>query len=208
MTEVLLKASDLTCERDDRILFQNLSLHVRAGNLIRIGGANGAGKTTLLRILAGLSFHYTGELHWRGQSVARARETYLANLLFMGHRPAITPALTPMENLESFMRMRQRVTRQQLMTALAAAGLEFFEDIPARNLSAGQQRRIALARLYLSTEPLWILDEAFTAIDREAVAALEQLLLERGRAGGAVILTTHHPLTLPGCEEIVLGERS
>ena len=207
MTEVLLKASDLTCERDDRILFQNLSLHVRPGNLIRIGGANGAGKTTLLRILAGLSFHYTGELQWRGQSVARARETYLANLLFMGHRAAITPALTPMENLESFMRMRQPVTRADLMAALAAAGLEFFEDIPARNLSAGQQRRIALARLYLSTEPLWILDEAFTAIDREAVAALEQLLLQRSRAGGAVILTTHHPLTLPGCEEIVLGGR-
>ncbi len=208
MTEVLLKASNLSCERDDRLLFQDLSLNVRPGSLIRIGGPNGAGKTSLLRVLAGLSFHYRGQLNWCGQPIDRVRETYLANMLFMGHRPAITPTLTPLENLESFMRMRRHVERSVLMEALAAAGLEFFEDIPARNLSAGQQRRIALARLYLSTEPLWILDEAFTAIDREAVAALEQLLLERSRAGGAVVLTTHHPLTLPGCEEIMLGGQS
>lgn len=205
MTEVLLKASDLSCERDDRLLFQDLTLNVRPGSLIRIGGPNGAGKTSLLRILAGLSLNYSGQLSWCGHSIARAREVYLANLLFMGHRPAITPALTPLENLESFMRMRRDVSRTALLEALTAAGLAFFEDIPARNLSAGQQRRIALARLYLSTEPLWILDEAFTAIDRDAVQALEQLLLERTRAGGAVILTTHHRLSLPGCEEIVLG---
>lgn len=208
MTEVLLKASDLSCERDDRILFQDLTLNVRPGSLIRIGGPNGAGKTSLLRILAGLSVHYSGRLEWCDQPIARVRETYLANLLFMGHRPAITPALTPMENLEFFMRMRRHVTRSALMEALAAAGLAYFEDIPARNLSAGQQRRIALARLYLSTEPLWILDEAFTAIDHEAVTALEQLLVERSRAGGAVIMTTHHKLALPGCEEIMLGGRS
>ncbi len=206
MSEVLLEASSLYCERDDRVLFSQLNLQIRPGTLIRVAGPNGTGKTTLLRILAGLSSFYEGRLLWQGRPLWQVRESYLANLLFLGHRPAITPSLTPLENLAAFTGVRRRNTRAELLDALAAAGLEHFEDIPAHHLSAGQQRRIALARLYLSTAPLWILDEAFTAIDRDGVRALEALLRARVDAGGAVILTTHHELSLPGCEIITLGE--
>ncbi|MEQ6886903.1 cytochrome c biogenesis heme-transporting ATPase CcmA [Salicola sp. Rm-C-2C1-2] len=206
MTSTLLEARQIHCERDDRPLFSGLELTVGPGDLWRIAGPNGAGKTTLLRILAGLNPAFQGELLWRGEPVHRVRAQYQANLLFLGHSAGVSPSLTAFENLAGWQAMRAPTDPEQVMAALVDAGLAGYEDLPAAQLSAGQQRRVALARLYLSSAPLWILDEAFTAVDREAVGQLEALLSNRVRAGGAVILTTHHPLGLRDVRTLMLEE--
>lgn len=205
MSELLLETRGLGCERDERQLFQGLDLSVNTGSLIQVAGPNGAGKTTLLRILCGLHGFYQGRIYWRGEPVASVRESFLANLLYLGHSPGVQAALTATENLVAAMGAHQPVTESECDQALASAGLAGYEDVPCRHLSAGQRRRVALARLYLSAAPLWILDEPFTALDREGVAALEALLAARAEAGGAVVLTTHHALTLPGLERWHLG---
>ncbi|MDX1589334.1 MAG: cytochrome c biogenesis heme-transporting ATPase CcmA [Oleiphilaceae bacterium] len=205
MSELLLQTRGLGCERDERQLFQGLDLSVHSSSLIRVTGPNGAGKTTLLRILCGLHGFYQGQLYWRGQPLASVRESFLANLLYLGHNPGVNAALTATENLSAAVGAQQPVTRRQCEQALVWSGLAGYEDVPCRHLSAGQRRRVALARLYLSGAPLWILDEPFTALDREGVASLEALLAARAEAGGAVVLTTHHRLTLPGLEQWHLG---
>ena len=192
MTEPLLQAVGLSCERDDRLLFSGLSFAIRPGTVTRVEGPNGAGKTTLLRIMAGLFQGYEGELTWLGEPLAYVREHFQRNLLYLGHRPGVKPLLTPVENLRVLTACRRQVADDALEAALQQVGLEDYLDVPCHQLSAGQHRRVALARLYLSDEPLWLLDEAFTAIDRDGVLQIEQLLARRAEAGGAVVLTTHH----------------
>jgi len=206
MSAPLLEAVDLQCERDDRLLFHGLCVSIVPGTLTRVEGPNGAGKTTLLRILAGLYQGFDGTVLWRGAAREHQREEFLRNLLFLGHRPGVKPRLTPLENLQAAMAFRQSLGRPVLMDALADAGLAGFESVPCQQLSAGQQRRVGLARLLLSDEPLWILDEAFTAIDQEGVQGLESLLSGRVAAGGAVVLTTHHRLAIEGMQRLVLGD--
>ncbi|WP_323752113.1 cytochrome c biogenesis heme-transporting ATPase CcmA [Marinobacter sp.] len=205
MPEPLLQAVGLECERDERLLFQNLSFSILPGTVTRVEGPNGSGKTTLLRILAGLNDAWTGELNWCGKPRDQHRESYLRNMLYLGHRPGIKPLLTPLENLRALMAGRRPLDDGSLLQALAGTGLSGFEHVPCRNLSAGQQRRVALARLLIADEPLWLLDEVFTAIDASGVEAIESLLLQRAKEGGAVIVTTHHDLNLPGMGRITLG---
>lgn len=187
------------------MLFRDLSFSILPGTLTRVEGPNGSGKTTLLRILAGLNDGWSGDLLWQGQPRCRAREEFVRNMLYIGHRPGIKPLLTPMENLRALMAGRKKVSEDVLGQALAGTGLVGFEDVPCRRLSAGQQRRVALARLLIADEPLWILDEVFTAIDIDGVAALESLLVQRARDGGAIVVTTHHDLQLPSMQRITLG---
>lgn len=190
-----LEARRLACERDDRWLFSDLDLAVEAGEIVRIEGPNGSGKTTLLKILSGQLADYQGELFWCGAPMRQVRGDFLANLLYMGHAPGVKAALSPLENLAWYQALAGEAGSEAArMEALAAVGLSGFEDIPAAQLSAGQQRRIALARLELIERPLWVLDEPFTAIDRDGVAELEQRLLAHARRGGSVLLTTHHEL--------------
>ncbi|MBL3554814.1 MULTISPECIES: cytochrome c biogenesis heme-transporting ATPase CcmA [Marinobacter] len=205
MSEPLLQAVNLECERDDRVLFRDLSFSILPGSLIRVEGPNGSGKTTLLRILAGLNDSYSGDLLWRGKSRNGYREEFLRNMLYLGHRPGIKPLLTPMENLRALMDGRRLLPDKILWQALEGTGLGGFQAVPCRNLSAGQQRRVALARLLIADEPLWILDEVFTAIDIQGVAALERLLIERVENGGAIVVTTHHDLRLPSMQRVTLG---
>ena len=205
MSEPLLQAVNLQCERDDRMLFRDLSFSILPGTLTRVEGPNGSGKTTLLRILAGLNDAWSGDLLWFGQPRSYQREEFVRNMLYIGHRPGIKPLLTPMENLRALMAGRKTVSDDLLGQALAGTGLTGFEDVPCRRLSAGQQRRVALARLLIADEPLWILDEVFTAIDIDGVAALESLLVQRAWDGGAIVVTTHHDLQLPSMQRITLG---
>lgn len=191
-----LQARQLACERDDRWLFQGLDLDIRSGEIVRIEGPNGSGKTTLLKILSGQLSDYQGELSWNGTAMKDAREHFLANLLYLGHAPGIKSGLSPLENLSWYQALSgESGNEEQRLNALENVGLAGFEDVPAGQLSAGQQRRIALARLTLTPRALWVLDEPFTAIDRHGVADLERQLVEHAQAGGCVLVTTHHELT-------------
>lgn len=202
----LIKANSLFCERDDRVLFEALNFEVRPGELVQVEGPNGAGKTTLLRIISGLSEAYEGEILWKGAPVNDSRAEYLSNLLYLGHKPGVKAVLTPIENLTAFMACRSPKSQAEIVTALEKVGLRGYEDVPCHSLSAGQHRRVGLARLHLSDDPLWILDEAFTAIDKSGVKSLESLMQARVAAGGTIILTTHHEMTVSASlRKITLG---
>lgn len=191
----MLEAKSLSCVRDERILFSELSFTVKPGEIIQVEGPNGAGKTSLLRILAGLAQPESGEVCWRGQNTLRHRENYHQDLLFLGHQPGIKTMLTPFENLQFYQAVRAAPDRQAIWRALEQVGLVGYEDLPVAQLSAGQQRRVALARLWLSECPLWILDEPLTAIDKQGVAELISLFEQHAQQGGMVLLTTHQDLT-------------
>ncbi len=193
---VLLEAKNLFCERDERVLFEALNFSVRQGEIIQVEGPNGAGKTTLLRIISGISAAYEGSVTWQGKEISDDRAEYQCNMLYLGHKAAVKHMLNPLENLRILVGMHRRVSVDTMISALHKVGLKGYEDVPCHSLSAGQQRRVALARLHLSDEPLWILDEAFTAIDKKGVAELEQLLVSRAAAGGAIVMTTHHEMNL------------
>ncbi len=201
----MLKISKLGCERDDRCLFESLDYVFLPGTVTQLEGPNGAGKTTLLRILAGLFTSYTGEVYWQDVPLSQTRIDYTSQLLFIGHKSSVKLSLTPIENLRFLIGIHQPFSEIDLQNALAKVGLYGFEDVLCRNLSAGQQRRVALARLYLTQAKLWILDEVFTAIDKQGVAQLEAFLAERAREGVTIILTTHHQLAVPGLNILSLG---
>jgi heme exporter protein A len=206
--EALLEARQLGCRRDERTLFQNLTLALEAGDVLQIEGPNGSGKTTLLRALAGLISDYSGGVRWRGMAIGKTRENYFAELLYTGHHVGVKTRLTPQENLHWYCGLHGTVSQAAMDQALEAAGLYGYEDVACHSLSAGQQRRVALARLYLGFhQPLWILDEPYTALDRQGVADLDAVILSHVRQGGMVVLTTHHNLALryPKLQRINLG---
>ncbi len=208
MANPLIQLEALSCERDERVLFSGLDLAVSAGDVIQIEGPNGSGKTTLLRVLTTTSADFSGEIRWLGQPLSRVRLDYLNNLLYIGHLPGIKKGLTPLENLRWFCGLNQGHQRLSMEEALAAVGLAGYEDVPCFQLSAGQNRRVALARLYLTPARVWILDEPFTAIDKQGVANLEQLMAEHAAGGGCVVLTTHQELDLAGVRKVnLLGYR-
>lgn len=196
MTTPLLQGVQLFCERDERVLFENLDFSIHPGDILQVEGPNGSGKTTLLKIISGLSRDYEGELLWQGQPMAEVRDDFYASTLYFGHLPGVKATLNPLENLRWYAAMHphMQASTEQIYQALEQVGLYGFEDVPCHALSAGQHRRVSLARLYLSKAPLWILDEPFTAIDKAGVAAKEQLIAEHAAQGGTVVLTTHHEL--------------
>lgn len=208
-TPALLTARKLSCERDERLLFNNLSFDLYSGELLQLEGPNGAGKTSLLRLLAGLLPLHQGELLWRGEKIGSCREDFYQSMLFIGHLAGIKTELTPLENLHWFAALEGINDEALLEQALWQVGLAGYEDHPCYQLSAGQKRRVALARLTFTQRSVWLLDEPFTALDKSAVAAIESLLVKHSQADGAVILTSHHALeALPGLKKLPLGEVS
>lgn len=198
----MLQATDLFCERDDRILFQALNFSLDQGQVMQIKGANGSGKTTLLCILCGLNPDFRGQVSWRGEPVAHNRARFYEDLFYLGHLPAIKKVLTARENLRWFC-ATQGGNEAAIGEALTTFGLKGYDDVPCYMMSAGQQRRVSLARLELTPACLWILDEPFTALDLKGVGELEVFLADHAKAGGSVILTTHHTLAMP-CDVTVL----
>ena len=197
----LLEIVDLYCERDERVLFTQLNFTVNEGDLLQIEGPNGSGKTTLLKILAGLNRRYEGDLKWRGEHRDDVLFDYLLEVNYFGHLAGIKLTLSPLENLLWYAGLVDKPDIEQVERALTQVGLAGFEDMPCHYLSAGQKRRVAIARLLVKSHKVWILDEPFTAIDKKGVAMIESLILQHVKDQGAVIFTTHqeakidYPLT-------------
>lgn len=202
----MLRISDITCERDDRILFKGLSYDFPAGHITQLEGRNGSGKTTLLRILSGLFTHYEGQVFWNDKAIAQHNLEFSHSLLYLGHKSAIKLNLTPVENLQFLIGLKQAITKDEIHHALEQVGLYGYENVLCRNLSAGQQRRVALASLYLSNATVLLLDEVFTAIDKQGVIELETFLSKKAASGATVILTTHHSLTIDNYSVLTLSD--
>jgi heme exporter protein A len=208
MSIPVLEAVALACERDWRLLFEHLDLRLVAGDMVQISGPNGSGKTSLLRLLSGLMQPTAGDVLLDGKALSEQRSELAHNLLWIGHAAGIKDLLTPVENLSWLCALHQSVASADIWQALEAVGLRGFEDVPCHTLSAGQKRRVALARLYLPGPALWMLDEPFTALDKQGVAQLEAHLAEHCANGGTVVLTTHHTLsrTPAGYRDLDLGQ--
>lgn len=188
----MLKVCGLECRRGGRALFSNLTFSIHPGELLHIQGVNGSGKTSLLRILAGLSRADEGKVCWNESDIRDAREEYASRLLYLGHQPAVKDDLTVIENLQVSSRIAGLdPAPDQLKDALEMTGLGKRTALPARVLSQGQRRRLALARLWLDQRPFWVLDEPFTALDVQATALLENRLQSHLAAGGMAVMTTH-----------------
>jgi heme exporter protein A len=194
LAAALLSARDLRCERDGRVLFEHLDLAVGRGDVLELRGPNGSGKTTLLRCLAGLTEDFTGTV---------ARE---APFLYLGHRGGLNRELTVLENLRWYAALEGfDADIDAVRRALADVGLDGYALTTCQHLSAGQQRRVTLARLVLGRATLWLLDEPFTALDESGCGLVRNLLdAHRGRGGGAVC-ATHPVLEIEGARRATLG---
>ena len=196
-----LSVERLSFERDDVPILENLDFEISSGEIVQFAGHNGCGKTTLMRIVAGLILPSRGSVKWNGGSVQAY--DFRASLLYLGHQVGVKLTMTPLENLRWYFGLNGRksdedeeqsaapLANEALHGALASVGLSSYENVPCYQLSAGQQRRVALARLYLTEAPLWLLDEPFTAIDKHGVADLEALIERHAERGGIIVLTTH-----------------
>lgn len=192
----MLRCENLTCVREDRILFNDLNFSIKMGDIVQVEGPNGVGKTSLFRLIIGLSLPYSGDIFWQETSILDDRENFYKSLLYLGHKTGIKPELTAIENLQFFQKLQSCRAKVDLWNILAKVGLAGYEDVVSAQLSAGQQRRVALARLWLNDCPLWVLDEPFTAIDKSGVKVLEALFIEHAQRGGIVLLTTHQDLSI------------
>jgi heme exporter protein A len=185
--------------RGERRLFAQLDLAVDAGEWLHVRGENGAGKTSLLRLLAGLSQPADGEVRWCGHPIHESDSAYRDNRLFFGHHGALKEDLTALENLSFAAAMDgAELPEPQALAALVHFGLRGREELPVRVLSAGQKRRVMLARLAIRKAKLWVLDEPFTALDVKAVDLLSNLISEHVANGGMAVLTSHQTMPIPG----------
>ncbi|EKT54405.1 cytochrome c biogenesis heme-transporting ATPase CcmA [Providencia burhodogranariea] len=192
----MLSAEQISCQRQNRLLFQQLSFTVLPGQILQVEGANGAGKTTLLRMIAGLSKPDDGDILWQQQSIYQLKEDFTRDLLYLGHKPAVKSLLTPYENLQFYYQINNKHPADELIwSALEEVSLIGYEDIPVGQLSAGQQRRVNLARLWLSDAPLWVLDEPFTAIDVAGVNRLTECFHQHAQQGGIILFTSHQAMS-------------
>ena len=190
-----LEARSLACTRGFATLFHDLSFDVSAGEWLALRGANGSGKTTLLRCIAGLTRPDAGAIRWNGESTREAEGAFKADLLYSGHLPGIKDDFSAEENVRAALGLRGvAVSDDAIGEALAQVGLEKRRQLPARRLSAGQRRRIGLARLALNPARLWALDEPLTALDDEGQAFFTRLLERHVASGGVAVVATHHDL--------------
>ncbi|WP_093136823.1 heme ABC exporter ATP-binding protein CcmA [Pseudoxanthomonas sp. GM95] len=191
----LLSVEGLAFSRNEEPVFGPLDFHVDAGEALLVQGGNGAGKTTLLRVLAGLLRADEGRILLDGTpaaSAARARA-----MAYLGHLPALKGDLGALENLEFLCGLHGRRANQQPIDAMALTGLAGYEDTPARQLSAGQKKRLSLARLWLAPAPLWLLDEPYANLDLDGITLVNRMVAAHLRSGGAALVTTHGAYAAP-----------
>jgi len=183
--------------RGDRHVLQGVSAHVHARELLHISGPNGTGKTTLLRVLSGLLRPEQGSVCWLGQSITTLRAEYQASLAYASHEPALKGDLTALENLHFAVGLKRRITAGELYAALDRTGVGACADLPARVLSAGQRRRVALARVLAMRAAVWLLDEPYTNLDASGADLVSGLLQAHLHGGGLALVVAHHELRLP-----------
>ena len=192
----LLETAGLSCSRGERTLFEDLALCISAGEVVQVVGANGSGKTTLLRVLCGLQPPAAGVIRWRGRDVPPGAPELREEVQYIGHAGGVKLDLTPRENLDVAIALGARPAVTTVDAALARLEIGAFGRVPVRTLSAGQRQRVALARLLTCAGALWVLDEPFTALDSRGVALVDAMLHEHAEAGGAALITSHHPVAL------------
>ncbi len=201
-----LIAEELACRRGMRLVFAGVSFRLPPGGALVLTGANGSGKSSLLRLAAGLLAPEAGRLSWGALPVAADLAGHHARLHYVGHQDAVKPTMTPRETLTFWAALRGRRLAAANTTedALAAFALDPIADWPCRWLSAGQRRRLALARLLVAPAALWLLDEPTSALDEDAQARLEQVIRAHRAAGGRIVLATHLPLALDDAATLAL----
>jgi heme exporter protein A len=196
--DFILSATQLQCVRGNRRLFSGVSFAINAGGLLHVEGCNGCGKTSLMRLLCGLSRPEQGEIRWRGRPISALGDEYRADVLYLGHSNGVKDELSALENLLAMARIGSEPLEEGgARDALAALGLQGSEDLPAKALSQGQKRRVALARLTTTRKPLWLLDEPVAALDRSAAIWFESMLATHLARSGVVVLTTHQEICTP-----------
>jgi heme exporter protein A len=186
-----LCVENLWLERGDRDLCRGLNFSLQGGQVARITGENGAGKSSLLKYLVGTLSAVEGNVTFNGEDISVHRDVLIQELLYIGHTPGVKNVFTVAENLKLY---APHSNNGELEYALTQVSLDAYWDTPAAQLSAGQKRRVALARLWLTQKRVWLLDEPFTALDVSGVEVLERRIKDHVSAGGIVILTTHQPL--------------
>lgn len=195
MPDFILEARQIACLRDERTLFSGLNFHLYSGQILLIEGVNGAGKTSLLRILTGFRQPDEGELFWNGDSIENLGAAFYQDVAYIGHNNGLKETLTAQENLQYAQALASPAL--SLDESLQQVRLNGYQDTPVRYLSAGQRRRLALARLLCTHKTLWILDEPFTSLDKASIHMIEQLITAHVKKGGMVIMTSHHETHLP-----------
>ena len=202
-----LIAEDLACRRGARLVFAGLSFRLREGGALVLTGANGSGKSSLLRLVGGLLAPARGRLLWGAAPVAADIAEHHARLHYVGHQDAVRPVMTPREILRFWAALRGLdlpAAAPPIRGALAAFALDAVADWPCRWLSAGQRRRLALARLLATPAPLWLLDEPTSALDDDGHDRLEQVIAAHRAAGGRVLLATHAAIGLDNAAGLAL----
>jgi heme exporter protein A len=189
-----LEARDINCWRGERHILRDVSFGVSTGEFLKITGPNGVGKTTLLRVVCGLLPAESGVVEWRGKQVTSSNDEYHADMAYLGHLNSLKADLTSRENLRFLAGLRQSLTDAEIDAALDRVGILSRGDLAARSLSAGQKRRLALARLLLSGAQLWILDEPVTNLDVAGIALVEDLIREHIARGGLALAAAHQRL--------------
>ena len=193
----MLEAENLGCVRGDRRLFSGLSLSVRAGDLVQLTGPNGSGKTSLLRMLCGLLEPAEGRIRWQGENIRSLGEEYFRSVTYLGHRNGIKDELSAIENLRVSSGLNGiEISEPAALNILQTMGLGGRERLPARSLSEGQRRRLALARLGICGTTLWLLDEVLTSLDQAAMKLVRSLIADHVADGGIAIVATHQELDM------------
>ena len=188
-----LQGTDLSCIRDDRILFEGLSFELVSGQVLLLEGKNGSGKTSLLRILCGFREPDAGQVWWCGEAIDDSQ--YYADMAYVGHLDGVKKELTVLENLKVSLALGQS-GQYSIQQALIKVHLTDYDEVLVQALSAGQKRRLSLARLLITKNSLWILDEPFTSLDKQGIALIETLMSEHCASGGMIVLTSHHDIEL------------